>query len=533
MGSLQQDLKKFEGANGKFGYLDAEGKEVVSPIYQKAFDFKDGLGIVVLNDKWGYIDPTGKVVVPLKYDELHWFADDFALANIGATMGEFGYPIGGKYGYIDRSGREVVSFIYDKAGSFSEGIAPVNMGATRGKYSMTGGKYGYIDKSGKEVIPISYDQASKVSEGLAAVTLNSKAGYIDKTGKEIIPLKYDRAGLFTNGLACVKLNGKYGYINPSDVAVIPFEFDEADNNFANGLACVKQNGLYGFIDRTGKFVIPLKFENANSFMQNMANVKIGKKWGYIDTMGNFVLDAKYDYAGMFVDGKAKVKLDEKEFYINQNGKIVSEMKILASENKKPKSESKPASGMEGMIARMKERDEELKKLDKNYKGSNIKAVEESYEQLKKVGDELKTNITNDAAALIRLTKIIGNKNLNELMESARSLGVNNFTKGETQSIHPISGNQEKCVEYRSDEKILDKKMVLYIYEYTSGDFAIFCMLTNPYFKNLNDQLASSGLKLIEKTGGWQYWGNGKGVMRLVDIDGPNGFYGGDCIIFNK
>lgn len=200
----------------------------------------------------------------------------------------------------------------------------------------------------------------------------------------------------------------------------------------------------------------------------------------------------------------------------------------------PKEEEiKPANEMESLIARMKERDEKLKAMNKDYKGTDIKAVEESYEQMKNLGEELKDKISKETDALIQLIKIAGNKNVKEIMDTARILGITNFTKGESKRIHPLSRKEENCVEYKSHENILNGKLPLFIYEFASGDINIFFLLQNPHFKSLNDKLKSSGLKQFEKSGNWQNWGNEKGVIRLVDIDGPSGNYGGDCNIYSR
>lgn len=80
-----QDLKIFESKTGKFGYLDSSGKQVIPAVYQEAYRFKHGLGLVMLNDKWGYIDNTGRKIISLKYDAARSFEDGFAAVNIGAT----------------------------------------------------------------------------------------------------------------------------------------------------------------------------------------------------------------------------------------------------------------------------------------------------------------------------------------------------------------------------------------------------------------------------------------------------------------
>ncbi len=45
--------------NGKWGFINKEGKEVIPCKYDVAFEFNEGLALVQLNGKFGYIDING------------------------------------------------------------------------------------------------------------------------------------------------------------------------------------------------------------------------------------------------------------------------------------------------------------------------------------------------------------------------------------------------------------------------------------------------------------------------------------------
>ena len=54
--------------NGKYGYIDANGNEMVKPMYEDATSFHcNKLAAVVLNGKVGFIDETGKEIIPFIY----------------------------------------------------------------------------------------------------------------------------------------------------------------------------------------------------------------------------------------------------------------------------------------------------------------------------------------------------------------------------------------------------------------------------------------------------------------------------------
>ena len=249
--------------NGKWGFVDKDGREVIPLKYDFAGDFSEGLARVELNEKYGFVDKDGREVIPLKYDYAREFSEGLARVCLNE-----------KYGFVDKDGREVIPLKYDDAGDFSEGLAGVKLNE----------KYGFVDKDGREVIPLKYDYAGDFFEGLAGVKLNEKYGFVDKAGREFIPLKYDCAGGFSEGLAWVNLNGKYGFVDKAGREVIPLKYDEA-GGFSEGLAYVKLNEKYGFVDKAGREVIPLKYDNANSFSEGLAWVYLNNQGFYVDKEG--------------------------------------------------------------------------------------------------------------------------------------------------------------------------------------------------------------------------------------------------------
>ncbi len=91
-------LEKFE-QNGKWGFRDPQGKVIVKPVYDIAFDFSDGMARVGVREKLGL----------------------FGAFKIGIT-GTTGFT-GFKYGYIDHTGKLVIKPSYPTAGDFKNGVA--------------------------------------------------------------------------------------------------------------------------------------------------------------------------------------------------------------------------------------------------------------------------------------------------------------------------------------------------------------------------------------------------------------------------
>jgi hypothetical protein len=202
--------------NGKNGFIDATGKEVIPLKYDKYMSFSEGMAGAVLDGKAGFIDTVGKEVIPFKYDAVWNFSEGLACVRLA-----------GKWGIIDAAGREVIPCKYDVDVRFSEGLANVK----------SAGKWGFIDAAGRQIIPFKYDDADCFREGMARVGFTkptgieytqidqdtgeyevvaetaNEYGYIDLTGAEVIPAIYDDADYFSKGKAWVKLNGEEFFIN--------------------------------------------------------------------------------------------------------------------------------------------------------------------------------------------------------------------------------------------------------------------------------------------------------------------------------
>ena len=136
--ALVTDDKKTK--NVKVDFIDKTSKKIVNSIMverevlTKEYSFNNvfqGVLVVIKRDgKYGFIDNSGNEVVKCKYDGALGFSDGLSAVKLN-----------GRWGYIDNKGNEVIAFKYDGADNFSGGLAKVELD----------GKLGLIDKNGRVV----------------------------------------------------------------------------------------------------------------------------------------------------------------------------------------------------------------------------------------------------------------------------------------------------------------------------------------------------------------------------------------------
>lgn len=134
---------------------------------------------VLFNDdegKFGFKDAAGNVLVTPKYDNAYEFSEGLASVCIGGEEDEdLGDWIGGKRGFIDSKGEVVIAIQYEYAESFSEGLSACCLNK----------KWGFIDKTGKVIIPFKFDTANSFEEGRAYVRTGNTYFHVDKLGNEV------------------------------------------------------------------------------------------------------------------------------------------------------------------------------------------------------------------------------------------------------------------------------------------------------------------------------------------------------------
>lgn len=153
-------------SDNTFQFLNESGIPIMESAYETGWSFqiREDKISAMKNGKFGYLDLKGKEIIPFVYDDARSFSEGFAAVSKN-----------GKWGFIDSNGSEVVPLIYDNVYSFLNGLAPVAMKE----------KWGMIDKDGKIQIPLEYEQLYQDDEGVLQGTKDGKSYPMDFYGKPI------------------------------------------------------------------------------------------------------------------------------------------------------------------------------------------------------------------------------------------------------------------------------------------------------------------------------------------------------------
>lgn len=319
--------------SGRWGYIDATGHLVISPRFENASSFSEGLAAACRKGKWGFIDTDGKWVIEPRYRYAFGFGD--------AGFGQVDTENEGR-AFIDRTGRIRIRFTNgDRPEGFGEGLCCVTPVARvidmisvqadsvpiEPRSVSESRKVWFIDTQGQRAFPEEFDYAWLFREGLSAVKVRDRYGFIDRTGKFVLPPRYNNAHFFSEGVACVRENDRDRYIDREGRSALPQDWPEA-SFFSEGLAAVRLSETWGYINKEGDMVIAPDFESAEPFHQGRATCRSNGKYGVIDTAGKWIVPPKYAYVGWYSNGIASYSNTPNDpdgahrGFLDRNGKVI-------------------------------------------------------------------------------------------------------------------------------------------------------------------------------------------------------------------
>jgi hypothetical protein len=270
----------------KYGFMDNRGTVVISPVYDFADFFSEGLALIEIDELYGFVDRDGKIIIEPMFKFADSFSEGLAFVNYqdeccwidlsGEVVIHTGLPfLENSYGYPYKNGVTVLM---------------VDDGEVRTNF--------YAINSSGEILFEEEDEIdyTSITEGIYPYTdlETGLRGYKDIFGNILIEPRFEGAGPFSEGMAYVRVGEYYGYIN-----------------------------------RQGNMVIPPNYINPKSFSEGVVSVAQytydgGIVYFYLDKIGKRLSSATYGFTGSFNRGRAVVEnYDEDGAYlIGKDGRIV-------------------------------------------------------------------------------------------------------------------------------------------------------------------------------------------------------------------
>ncbi len=264
---------------GKFGLIDRDDNVVVDLIYDsvgQTVDPDTGMVPVSVADSYGYVDVDGDNDVSPTFDYAAPFSEGLAVIGVKGEDGQM------KFGFINEEGKPEITPAYEFVSNFREGLA----------IFQKDGKMGVIDRDENVKVEPKYKKISEFSEGLAVVvTEEDKVGAIDRDDNLVIPAEYQVLRSFSDGLALFSKDGQnFGYLDKENQVVIDPKFPEREaetveafggemlmpGSFQEGLVDVRIGKSVTFIDKEEDYPFSKFMDGATPFNKGISLVDLSK-----------------------------------------------------------------------------------------------------------------------------------------------------------------------------------------------------------------------------------------------------------------
>lgn len=224
-----QHLYLYADNQGKWGYINQAGDEIIEAKYDSALNFHDDFAAIMVGKKWGYINASGDMEIEAKYDEAHSFSEGIAMVFRDTLCG-----------YINKSDSFLIIPQYIDGIAFCEGRALVktneriwNLIDTKNNIIISNLKFPLIDLD--DDLGISYFFNSGV---LHVINDKNKHVFYDHKGNK---LKFKKLNYFyesfSDSMIIFEKEGKKGYLSVRNEIKIRPSYDFG-SDFIDGHAWV-------------------------------------------------------------------------------------------------------------------------------------------------------------------------------------------------------------------------------------------------------------------------------------------------------
>jgi hypothetical protein len=235
--------------NGPLSVINRKG-ETISVLNFPQYDiviahnFHDGKALVISkNGKYGYIDTEGALVVPPIYDCAYDYREGKALVGIADGNGDINYQM------IDKRGNNAFLFQQNNVTFdyyFSEGLLMYKENNT--------GRCHYMNSRGETCLslPDKISDCYRFEKGHAVYHTDNGTGIIDSKGKVVIADIYEDMQIGGKNFYYARKNGRWAVVDESGKALSAFCYTSIGRCHQGNIAVATNGGSSYLIDRSGK-----------------------------------------------------------------------------------------------------------------------------------------------------------------------------------------------------------------------------------------------------------------------------------------
>ncbi|MFK8102796.1 MAG: WG repeat-containing protein [Saprospiraceae bacterium] len=346
---------------GEWGYISVKEGNVITKIdfkYEIAWPHseKEELAYVKRNGKCGFINLQGEEVIPLKYAAAASFQEGLAMVKKGDR----------NYAFINAKGTEVIAnldsvittkfvngeawvirggkkILIDKKGTCLNGCDAVgapNLAATARREAFQE----FMKKAKLYAKSKRYEQALVVLKDAEKVATTDAekmevGNQIDLIGRKITAMNRAKVEELSKEAAADFKIGDYRSAASNYRKALEIEnvtrlqeqlkicekYIEKEAKITTPIYAFEHpSKLLGVKSQEGEVLLSPQFENALAYSNEMLAVEKDNKWGFVDLKGNIAIKLQYDQVSQFnSEGKAKAIFQGQKMLIDQNGNCLS------------------------------------------------------------------------------------------------------------------------------------------------------------------------------------------------------------------
>ena len=304
-------------AQNKWGVMNQDGEEVITPSYQEMIIIPDEEKEVFICT-YDVDDQTGtyktKAInsknedIFTEYDQVEAIDNMDKNNNLWYEKNVLKVSKNGKYGLIDFNGKELLPIEYDEITTLD--------GMENSIIIKKDEKVGLVNDNGSIIIDVNYKEIKALGEtykeGYITIDESEKYGVVSATKRQILENKYDEiSSVYLKDYYLVRENGKKELIDSDGKVILDAGFDDIKSATTNGVIFTK-NDLYGEISALGEVTLEAKYQDLKEVKEGKYIAKQNDKYGIIDNVGNEQL--AFEYAGITYNEKADLFFAEDSEY---------------------------------------------------------------------------------------------------------------------------------------------------------------------------------------------------------------------------